>query len=89
MEQYDLTEAQEKAFAENEADFRKFDDQLRDVREAARARLRASGWDPGPDTGDTLPCLSCPCPDFQSGGPGGKCKRGSCRHFLIDHDLPE
>ncbi|MCL6736852.1 hypothetical protein [Streptomyces neyagawaensis] len=88
MEQYDLTEAQKKAFAENEADFRKFDDQLRDVREAARARLRGSGWDPGPGSEDAIRCLSCPCPDFQAGGPQGKCKRASCRHFLIDHDLP-
>ncbi|WP_055715757.1 hypothetical protein [Streptomyces torulosus] len=89
MEEYDLTEAQKKAFGENEAEFRKFDDQLRGVREAARARLTDSGWEPDPGPGDTIPCLSCPCPDFQPGGPQGRCKRPSCRHFLIDHELPE
>ncbi|MFF7841483.1 hypothetical protein ACFZC6_22140 [Streptomyces ossamyceticus] len=89
MEEYDLTEAQKNAFEDNQAEFRKFGDQLRDVREAARARLTDSGWEPAPESEDAIRCLSCPCPDFQGGGPEGKCKRGSCRHFLIDHDLPQ
>ncbi|WP_369032347.1 hypothetical protein [Streptomyces adonidis] len=87
MQQYDLTGAQKKAFEENEADFRKFDDRLRGTRETARARLTHSGWEPDPN-GD-IHCLSCPCPSFQHGGPQAKCKRVSCRHPFIDHDLPE
>jgi hypothetical protein len=86
MQQYDVTDAQKKAFEENEADFRRFDDQLRDIRETARARLTKTSW--GPDRNDTIPCLSCPCPDFEPGGPQGKCKRVSCRHELGGHDLP-
>ncbi|WP_159768045.1 hypothetical protein [Streptomyces sp. HM190] len=84
MEQYDLTEAQQKAFEDNRTEFRKFEDQLDGVREAARSRLRDSGWHP--DSVGTFSCLSCPCPHFQPGGPQGECKRGSCRHALLDHD---
>jgi hypothetical protein len=82
----DLTDAQKKAFAENEAGFRGFDDQVRAIRETARARLTDNGWEPGPN--GSIPCLSCPCPDFQHGGPQGTCGRGGCRHPFIDHDLP-
>ncbi|GAA3866326.1 hypothetical protein GCM10023084_19480 [Streptomyces lacrimifluminis] len=87
MQQYNLTDAQKKAFEENEADFRRLDDQLRGIRETARARLTSNDWEP--DSNGTIPCLSCPCPDFQSGGPEGKCKRVSCRHSFSGHDLPE
>ncbi|WP_327696869.1 hypothetical protein [Streptomyces sp. NBC_00459] len=87
MQQYDVTDAQKKAFEENEADFRRFDDQLRGIRETARARLAKNGWEP--DRKDTIPCLACPCPDFQPGGPQGNCKRISCRDSLISHDTPE
>ncbi|WP_371661832.1 hypothetical protein [Streptomyces sp. NBC_00280] len=87
MQQYDVTDAQKKAFEENEADFRGFDDQLRGIRETARARLAKNGWEP--DRKDTIPCLVCPCHDFQQGGPQGKCKRVSCRHSFGSHDLPE
>ncbi|MDX2541478.1 hypothetical protein ACOT81_00940 [Streptomyces sp. WI04-05B] len=86
MQQYDLTDAQRKAFEENEADFRRFDDQIRGVQETARARLTNSGWAVGQNDG--FPCLSCWCPDFQAGGPQGSCKRVSCRHALINHDMP-
>lgn len=65
MQQYDVTDAQKKAFEENEADFRGFDDQLRGIRETARARLAKNGWEP--DRKDTIPCLVCPCHDFQQG----------------------
>ncbi|KRD06222.1 MULTISPECIES: hypothetical protein [unclassified Streptomyces] len=84
---YDPTEAQKKAFAENEADFRSLDEHLGRVRETARVRLTDSGLG-GHDPGDHIRCLSCPCPDFQAGGPLGACKRGSCRHPIGDHDLP-
>jgi hypothetical protein len=87
MQQHDLTDAQKKAFEENEGDFRRFDDQVRGIRETARARLLNNGWEPDPNSG--MPCLSCPCPDFQPGGPLGTCKRSSCPHSLLDHDLPE
>ncbi|WP_062646099.1 hypothetical protein [Streptomyces maremycinicus] len=87
MQEYDLTDAQKKAFADNEADFRRLDAQVRGTQETARARLIAHGW--GSDSEETIPCLSCPCPDFQPGGALHKCKRGSCRHPLSDHDLPE
>ncbi|WCE02532.1 hypothetical protein PGH47_43090 (plasmid) [Streptomyces sp. HUAS 31] len=86
MEQYDLTDAQKKAFEENEAAFRRFDDQVSGVREAARARLTRNGWEPDPN--GTRPCLSCPCPDLQLVDAQGNCKRGGCRHPLGDHDLP-
>jgi hypothetical protein len=86
MQQYGPTDAQKKAFEENEADFRRFDEQISGIRETARARLENSGWDPGQN--DALPCLSCWCPGFEPGGPQGKCKRVSCRHQMIDHDLP-
>ncbi|WP_020133997.1 hypothetical protein [Streptomyces sp. 351MFTsu5.1] len=86
MQQQDLTVSQKKAFEDNEADFRRFDDELRGIRETARARLRAHGWDT--DSDDTKPCLSCPCPDFLPGGALGNCKRGGCPHSLLDHDMP-
>ncbi|MEH0549012.1 hypothetical protein QA802_39900 [Streptomyces sp. B21-105] len=85
--QYDPTDAQEKAFAESEADFRQLGDHMGRIRESARTRLTVSGWG-GPDPGDTVPCLSCPCPDFQAGGPLGQCRRGGCHHPISDHDLP-
>lgn len=86
MRQHDLTAPQRKAFEDNEADFRRLDDELRDLRETARARLRTNGWEP--DSNDTQPCLSCSCPDFVPGGTLGNCKRADCRHALISHDLP-
>lgn len=86
MRQYDLTDAQKKAFEENEADFRKLDDQIHGIRDTARARLTDTDWEPDPD-GD-FGCLACPCPGFQVGGPKGDCKRPSCRHSLLNHDLP-
>ncbi|MEV5203292.1 hypothetical protein [Streptomyces sp. NPDC053720] len=86
MQHYDLTDAQKKAFEENEVDFRRIDDHIRRIQEAARARLTNNGWEPDPD--GAIPCLSCPCPNFQGGGPQGRCKRAGCRHPLIDHDLP-
>ncbi|MGV9453784.1 hypothetical protein [Streptomyces sp. NPDC003635] len=85
MEQYQLTDGQKKAFEDNEAEFRKLDGQMRGVRESARARLSTSGWEP--DSSDGRRCLSCPCPDYQGGGPQGGCKRLSCRHPLLDHDM--
>jgi hypothetical protein len=87
MQQHDLTDALKKAFEENESDFRRVDDHIRGIRESARARLLSNGWEPDPDSG--IPCLSCACPDFQPGGPQGTCKRTSCRHSLLGHDLPE
>lgn len=86
MQQQDLTASQRKAFEDNEADFRRFDDELRGIREAARARLSTHGLDP--DSNDTQPCLSCPCPDFMPGGTLGNCKRVGCPHSLLNHDMP-
>ncbi|MDX3310525.1 hypothetical protein P1S61_15785 [Streptomyces sp. ME08-AFT2] len=83
----DPTDAQKKAFEENEPDFRRLDEEMHRVRDTARARLTDSGWS-GPDAGDHIPCLSCSCPDFQPEGPLGRCRRFSCRHSMIDHDLP-
>ncbi|MBT2505174.1 hypothetical protein J7I98_04525 [Streptomyces sp. ISL-98] len=88
MQQYDLTDAQKKAFEENEADFRRLDDQIRGVQETARTRLTNNGWEPEPDPDGGIPCLACPCPEFQFGGQLGKCKRGSCRHSSGSHDWP-
>ncbi|MFB8237523.1 hypothetical protein ACFC58_13325 [Kitasatospora purpeofusca] len=85
MRQNDLTEAQKQAFEQNEADFRNLDDHVRDIRETARARLTANGWEP--DSNDTRPCFSCPCPDLQVAAQG-KCQRGGCHHPIYDHDLP-
>ncbi|MFE9928672.1 hypothetical protein [Streptomyces sp. NPDC005533] len=84
MQQNDLTDAQKKAFEQNEADFRRLDDHVRDVQETARARLTNTGW---PDSGDTRRCFSCPCPDLIVNAQG-KCKRSGCGHPLTDHDLP-
>jgi len=50
---YDPTEAQKKAFAENEADFRSLDEHLGRVRETARVRLTDSGLG-GHDPGDHI-----------------------------------
>ncbi|MFB6894632.1 hypothetical protein ACFCX4_35705 [Kitasatospora sp. NPDC056327] len=86
--QYDPTDPQKKAFEENAAEFRAFDDRIRSVQDTARARLADSGWDPGDDTQGTLRCLSCPCPGFEFGGFQGRCKRSSCKHAFINHDLP-
>ncbi|WP_225805489.1 hypothetical protein [Streptomyces sp. NK15101] len=68
------------------ADSRRFDGQVHGVREAARARLADSGWEPG--SNDTIRRPSCPCPDFQAGGAQGACRRISCGHSLVDHDVP-
>ena len=87
MQQQDLTAAQRKAFEENEADFRRLDDELAGIRETARARLRANGWEP-PDSNDTQPCLCCPCPGFLPGGTLNHCKRVGCPHLQTDHDMP-
>ena len=46
MQQHGPTDAQKKAFEENEADFRRFGEQISGIRETARARLENSGWDP-------------------------------------------
>ncbi|MFB7241956.1 hypothetical protein ACFCYX_05700 [Streptomyces populi] len=86
MKKDELTDAQKKAFEENKAAFRELDEHRRSIQEAARARLTAHGWEPGLE--EHIPCLSCPCPDFQHGGPLGTCRRSTCGHPLIDHDLP-
>ncbi|MFF6805593.1 hypothetical protein [Streptomyces sp. NPDC012616] len=88
--QYDPTDAQKNAFEEfeeNEADLRRPDGHMGGIRESARVRPTDNGWG-GPDPSDHIRCLSCPCPDFQAGGPLGKCKRSSCHHPISDHDLP-
>ncbi|KOU56380.1 hypothetical protein ADK57_41975 [Streptomyces sp. MMG1533] len=85
MQQYEITEAQKKAFEDNEADFRRLDDQMHGIQEAARARLIDNGWDPGIEG---IPCLACPCPDFMADGQLGRCRRGGCGHPFGRHDLP-
>jgi hypothetical protein len=60
MQQYGPTDAQKKAFEENEADFRRFDEQISGIRETARARLENSGWDPGQNDAWALSVLLVP-----------------------------
>lgn len=86
MRQYDPTDAQKKAFAENQADFRRLADHVRGVQETARARLAAHGLEP--DRGGGIPCLACTCPDFEPGGKLGSCDRSDCQHSLLNHDRP-
>ncbi|PTH88839.1 hypothetical protein C9J60_08375 [Streptomyces sp. A244] len=82
MQQSDI---QAKAYEENAADFRRLDDQIRSVREAARARLMDNGWEP--DSNDGWRCLACPCPGFED-GPNGQCGRDTCKHPFGAHDIP-
>lgn len=84
---YDPTDAQKKAFEESEADPRRVGEHTGHVRETTRVRLTDNGLG-GPDPSEHIRCLSCPCPDFQAGGPLGRCKRSSCRHPISEHDLP-
>jgi hypothetical protein len=73
-----LTDAQEKAYAENEADFAKLDQQIRSVQEAATARLSAIGlrFDE-----DSTACLLCGCDAME--GPGADCD--NCGHRIWKH----
>lgn len=84
---HDPADAQKKAFEENEADVLRLDEHMGRIRESARVRRTDTGWG-GPDPSDHIRCLSCPCPDFQAGGPLGTCKRGSCHHPISAHELP-
>ncbi|MGW6544789.1 hypothetical protein ACWGBH_18315 [Streptomyces massasporeus] len=79
------SDTQAKAYEENAAEFRKLDDQIHSMREAARARLMGNGWEP--DSNGGIPCLACPCPAFEF-GPNGRCGRDTCHHSLGAHDLP-
>lgn len=79
------SDAQAKAYEENAADFRRLDEQVRSMREAARARLMDNGWEY--DFSDGIPCLICPCPDLEPGSKG-LCGRDTCRHAAGAHDLP-
>ncbi|MET7317135.1 MULTISPECIES: hypothetical protein [Streptomyces] len=84
MKQQEITDALRRAFEANEADFSSIEDQVRTRHATARERLTRSGWN---DQGD-FHCLACPCPHFLQGGHEGRCRRGSCGHSLLSHDLP-
>jgi hypothetical protein len=73
-----LTETQKRAYAENQADFAKLDQQIRNVEEAATARLAASGlhFDE-----DATSCLFCYCTGYE--GVSGACD--NCNHGRLRH----
>lgn len=72
-----ITDAEKKAYKENEADFRRLDEQIREVRMAASSRLVAAGRDFNPDA---QYCYRCWCEQYE--GNGGPCV---CRHGFSNH----
>ncbi|MFI2371609.1 hypothetical protein [Streptomyces sp. NPDC018833] len=79
-----LTDAQKRAFQQNEADFAKLEEQMRSVEEAATARLSASGLEFDEDRRN---CYLCLCSGFESSGsstrPSTRC--ANCPHQMTRH----
>lgn len=75
----DLTDAQQKAFEQNRADFAELKKQMRGFAETANSRLDASDLrrDLNPNR-----CLLCSCSEFR-GTPGDSC---TCGHEMTSHD---
>ena len=80
--EYDLTDDQKKAYAENEADFAELEKQIRSLAETAKSRLTASGLRHGPGT--EFYCYLCSCREFQ--GSDHQCTRSTCRHSRLRHE---
>lgn len=80
--QYDLTDDQKKAYAENETAFAELEKQIRSVAETANSRLTASGLRHDPDT--QFYCLLCSCREYR--GNGSQCTRTSCGHTRLRHE---
>ncbi|GAB3002233.1 hypothetical protein GCM10023080_079890 [Streptomyces pseudoechinosporeus] len=78
--EYDLTDAQKKAYEDNKANFGDLEKQIRSFEEAANSRLAASGlrFDP-----DAPYCYLCPCHEFESSTT--RCARSTCGHSMTSH----
>ncbi|ARZ71457.1 hypothetical protein M1P56_11410 [Streptomyces sp. HU2014] len=86
-----LTDAQKKARDEIEADLDRAEEQLRKAHLDARSRLAGFG-DPDDESGSF--CFKCrftshPCPAYEAPATGGMgpCKRPTCRHPFLRHDV--
>ncbi|KOG37158.1 hypothetical protein [Streptomyces resistomycificus] len=77
---YGLTDAEKKAYAENEADLSTLEEQLRSFDKVANSRLAAIGrrFDP-----DAQYCYRCPCDQYE--GASSRCARDTCGHSRTGH----
>ncbi|MCD9145960.1 hypothetical protein [Streptomyces albireticuli] len=86
-----LTDSQKHMRDEIEADLDRAEEQLRKAHEDARSRLAGFG---GEDDESGAFCFTCrftshPCPGYEkpSSGGLGPCKRSTCRHPFLRHDV--
>ncbi|MFH0518584.1 hypothetical protein ACHBTE_15570 [Streptomyces sp. M41] len=79
--EYDLTDEQKKAYADNEAELGNIETQMRSIQDAANTRLAAAQlrFDP-----DGTYCLQCPCDEYV--GPNHTCGRRTCTHSRLSHN---
>jgi hypothetical protein len=55
----------------------------------AQSRLATAGLHaPSTNRDGEFPCRLCGCADFVPGGLMGKCKRSSCGHVFLLHEIP-
>ncbi|MGW6793857.1 hypothetical protein [Streptomyces chartreusis] len=81
---HDLTDAQTKAFEQNQADFAELKKQMRSFAETANSRLTASGLAHGPGLHPNR-CFLCSCTEFH-GLPDDRCTTLHCGHEMTSHD---
>ena len=82
-EKKDLSDKQRRALDEANA-------YLTNAHAEAESRLASAGMHATPENrDDAFPCRLCGCADFVPGGLMGKCKRPSCGHVFLIHEIPE
>ncbi|WP_431683081.1 hypothetical protein [Kitasatospora sp. KL5] len=86
----DYTDDQRKAIDEVKAELEELiTAQIQQAHADARNKLSARGVHLDPDGTYCLNCLDSPTPCNQyRHGPMGLCKKHTCRHFLLDHNMP-